>query len=192
MASFDPSAPVDLEPLDAYLRSGRGPAECMGLSELDGFLAGMAAGPATISWEEALAEIWGDDTPDFANPDEQAAVNGLILARYAEIVAALAQDPSRYAPVFLEDIAGTLIVEDWALGFMQAVGLRQEAWKPVLADPDNAMLLIPIAVLAGLADPDTRLDVELPDGFEDSLVENADAVLPGCVRGLHAYWRKAS
>jgi uncharacterized protein len=190
MASFDPSAPVDLEPLDAYLRSGRGPAECMGLSELDGFLAGIAAGPVAIPWEEARAEIWGDDMPDFANADEQAAVNGLILARYAEIVAALAQDPTRYAPVFLEDIAGTLIVEDWALGFMQAVALRQEQWKPVLADAEHGMLLIPIAVLAGLAEPDTRLDVELPDGFEDSLLENADAVLPGCVRGLYAYWRQ--
>ena len=182
--------PVALDALDAFLRSERAPADCMDLSELDGFLAGLAAGPMPIPWAEALPVIWGGDTPDFAHADQSAAVLGAIVGRHGEIATALRTDPASYVPVFWEDLAGTLITEDWAVGFMQAVGLRPDDWRSVLADEDNAMLLIPIGIIAGMAEPDMRLDdADVPDALVERLLAEAETVLPACVRGLHAFWQ---
>lgn len=189
MSSTPLTPPVDLDTLDAFLRSDRAPSDCMDISEIDGFLAAMVVGPEPIDWDEALSVIWAGEAPDFANPDESAAITGTILARHGEIAAELDADPDSYAPVFWEDYAGTTITEDWAVGFMQAVGQRSDAWKPLLRDESAAMLLIPIGIIAGLAEPDIRLDAALPDSLMDDLVANADSVLPACVRGLHAFWR---
>ena len=38
MAIVTPPEPVDLDPLDNFLNSDRAPDDCMGLSDLDGFL----------------------------------------------------------------------------------------------------------------------------------------------------------
>ncbi len=186
--SSSPLPPVDLDRLDGFLRSDRAPPDCMDLSEIDGFLAALAAGPEPISWDEALPVIWAGEIPDFADPDQSATVTGTILARHAEIAAALENAPAKYLPVFWEDLTGNTITEEWALGFMQAVGLRPEAWKPVLRDEDSAMLLIPIGIIAGMADPEIQLEVDLPESVLDELVTQADSVLPACVRGLHAFW----
>ena len=40
------AGPVDLDALDAFLLSDRAPEESMGLSDLDGFLAGIAVCPS--------------------------------------------------------------------------------------------------------------------------------------------------
>jgi uncharacterized protein len=185
-------SPVDLEALDAFLRSERAPADCMDLSELDGFLAGLAAGPAAVPWREALPVIWGGDTPGFAHADQSAAVLGAIVGRHDEIATALRTDPASYVPVFWEDLAGTVITEDWAVGFMRAVGLRPDVWRSVLAGEDSAMLLIPIGIIAGMAEPEMRLeDADLPDALVDTLLAGAGTMLPACVRGLHAFWRQA-
>lgn len=182
-------SPVDLDALDAFLQSDRAPDDCMDLSELDGFLAGLAAGPVPIPWQEALPVIWGGETPDFAHADQSAAVLGAIVGRHGEIAAALDSDPDSFAPVFWEELGGNLVTEDWAVGFMRAVGLRPDAWRPVLAGEDSAMLLIPIGIIAGMAEPEMRLeDAELPEALMDRLVGDAETVLPGCVRALHAFW----
>ena len=183
--------PVDLEALDAFLRSDRAPADCMDLSELDGFLAGLAAGPVPIPWDAALPAIWGGDTPDFAHADQSAAVLGAIVGRHDEIAMALRRDPDSYRPVFWADLAGSVITEDWAVGFMRAVGLRPDDWRAVLAGEDSAMLLIPIGIIAGMAEPEMQLeDADLPDALVEHLLADAETMLPACVRGLHAFWRR--
>ncbi len=42
------SQPVDLDALDAYLMSANAPADSVGLSDLDGFLTGLAVGPELV------------------------------------------------------------------------------------------------------------------------------------------------
>ncbi len=91
--------------------------------------------------------------------------------------------------MFWQDQAGNSITEDWAVGFMQAVALRSDAWEPALFDDETAMLLIPIGIIAGLSEPEIGLnDATLPEEFLDELVERAADLLPGCVLGLRAFW----
>lgn len=162
----------------------------MDLSELDGFLAGLVVGPEVVPPSEWLPIVWDNQEPVFADTDQANAVIGAILARYNEIVDSLDAEPSDYAPVFWQDFSGATIVEDWAVGFMQAVSLRQMNWEAVLTDDDTAMLLIPIAAIAGLAIPDGADDeLSLPEEVMDKLVEEAPDVLPSCVLGLRIFWR---
>lgn len=181
---------VDLDTLEAYLSSDGSPEDCMDLSELDGFLAGLVAGPEAVPPGEWLPMIWDQQEPVFADADQANAVLGAILGRYNEIVDSLDAEPSDYEPIFWEDYAGATVVEDWAIGFMQAVQLRQALWEPVLSDDDSAMLLIPIAAIAGLAIPNADDDeLSLPDVVMDKLIEEAPDVLPSCVLGLRMFWR---
>ena len=186
---YDSSGPVDLDALDAYLRSDRSPPDCMDISQLDGFLAGVLVGPEMIIPSEFLPVVWGGDQPEFADTAEAETVLGSILGRYNELAEGLAATPPDYAPLFWEDQAGNRITEDWAVGFMQAVALRPEAWEAALQDEDTAVLLIPIGIIAGVAQPEVAVnDSSFPEGFIEELLEEAPEVLPGCVVGLRAFW----
>ena len=50
-----PSGPIDLAALDDYLMSDHAPDDCMGLSDLDGFLTGVVVGPELIPFERMAA-----------------------------------------------------------------------------------------------------------------------------------------
>lgn len=182
-------APVDLDVLDAYLRDDRAPPDCMDLSQLDGFLAGIIVGPDSVPPSAFLPLVWGGEEPEFADNAEAESVLGTILGRYNEIASSLEDDPSTYSPVFWQEVGGGHNTEDWAVGFMQAVGMDAEAWKVALQDEEASQLMIPIGVIAGLAEPEMRLrDVNLPDGFLDELLENAPDILTACVVGLREFW----
>ena len=77
---------VDLEALDSFLMSDRSPSDSMMLSDLDGFLTGIAIGPELVLPSEWLPLIWGGDAPEFADEDEAKAILGAIMGRYNEII----------------------------------------------------------------------------------------------------------
>jgi uncharacterized protein len=118
---------VDLEALDRFLISDRSPPESMMLSDLDGFLTGIAVGPELLMPSEWLPLVFGGDAPEFADEAEAKAkaIFGAIMGRYNEILRQVADDD--LDPVFWADRDGTLIAADWAEGFLQAIMLRADA-----------------------------------------------------------------
>lgn len=182
---------VSLDELANFLNSSSAPSGCMDLSELDGFLAGLVAGPEVVPREEWLPEIWDNEEPEYADAAEQAAVESAIFDRYAAIEAGLDSTQLQYSVILWQDEAGTTVAEDWAAGFMQAVSLRSVAWQPALADEDASTLLIPIASLAGMTlSEDERGEEALSDDALEALVQDAAQVLPVCVLGLRRFWRQ--
>jgi uncharacterized protein len=180
---------VSLDELADFLNSSSAPQGCMDLSELDGFLAGLIAGPEIVPPEEWLAEVWDDEEPDYADEAEQEAVEQALFVRYAAIEAGLDANPLGYTAILWQDEAGTTVAEDWAAGFMQAVTLRAKAWQPGLADEDASVLLIPIASLAGMTMPESeRGGQAMSDDALDGLMQDAEQVLPVCVLGLRRFW----
>jgi uncharacterized protein len=161
----------------------------MDLSELDGFLAGLVAGPEAVPRDEWLAEVWDNDEPDYADETEQEAVEQAIFDRYAAIEAGLDSNPLAYTAILWQDEAGTTVAEDWAAGFMQAVSLRAKVWQPALADEDASMLLIPIASLAGMTLPESERGQAMSDDALEGLLQDSEQVLPVCVLGLRRFWR---
>ena len=73
----------------------------MDLSELDGFLAGLVAGPEIVPREEWLAEVWDNEEPDYLDEAEQEAVEQAIFDRYAAIESGLSATPLGYAAILV-------------------------------------------------------------------------------------------
>lgn len=180
---------VDLQALDRFLMSDRSPAESMMLSDLDGFLTGIAVGPELVMPSEWLPVIFGDEAPEFADEAEANGILGAIMGRYNEILHQIADDD--LDPVFWADSAGTLIAADWAEGFLQAIMLRADAWGPLFKSKRDGQLLVPILALCGDENGASLLGL-LPEE-EDRVMEEATEFVPICVTAIAAYWRaKAS
>ena len=180
-----PAGPVDLEALDRFLMSDASPEDCMQLSDLDGFLTGIAIGPEPVLPSEWLPVVWGGEEPVFDDAEQARTVIGLIMTRYNEILRVLDTDPGAYAPIFWEGPDGELIAADWAEGFADAVRLRPEAWRPLLEDRLASVLLTPIMVLCDEPEDGSPLDPEVRAALQD---EAADGI-PVCVAGIHAFWK---
>jgi uncharacterized protein len=182
---------VSLDELAQFLNSSSAPQGCMDLSELDGFLAGLVAGPDVVPREDWLAEVWDNEEPEYLDDAEQQAVEQAIFDRYDAIEAGLDATPLAYTAILWQDEAGTTVAEDWAAGFMQAVSLQAKAWQPALSDEDASMLLIPIASLAGMTLPESeRGGQAMSDDALEGLIQDAEQVLPVCVLGLRRFWRE--
>lgn len=176
---------VDLEALDDFLMSDRAPPESMMLSDLDGFLTGIAVGPELIPPSEWLPLVWGGEAPEFADEVEAKTILGSIVGRYNEILRQI--EDGVLDPVFLTDSDGMLIALGWAEGFLQAITLRADAWERLFKSKRDSQLLFPVLALCGDEHGGSLLGLE-PDE-DDAVMEEAAAFIPDCVLAIAAYWR---
>jgi uncharacterized protein len=180
--------PIDLEALDRYLISYHSPDDCMGLSDLDGFLTGVIIGPELILPSECLPVIWGGEEPEFESEAEMQTVIRTIMGRYNEIATCFDSDPYQFEPVFLDGPNGEVIASDWAGGFLDAVALRPKAWVRLFIDRQAKIMIEPFLVLNGDAELPAR-----PDGVADEANFFAEApdLISTCVLGIHEFWKKS-
>lgn len=184
LAHTIPLDQVDLKALDRFLTSDRSPRESMMLSDLDGFLTGIAVGPELVLPSEWLPLVWGGEAPEFADEGEAKAILGAIMTRYNEILDQIADDT--FDPIFWATRDGTLIAADWAEGFLQAIMLRLDAWDRLLKSKRDGHLLIPILALCGDENGESLLGLSPED--EDRMMEEAVEFIPACVSAIAAYW----
>jgi uncharacterized protein len=155
------------------------------LSDLDGFLTGIAVGPELILPSEWLPMVWGGEAPEFTDKAEANVILGSILGRYNEILRQL--EAGALEPVFSADRDGTLIAVGWAEGFLQAIMLRADAWKRLFKSKRDRLMLFPILSLCSDEYGDSLLGLT-PDE-EDTAMEEAADFIPVCVVAIDAYWR---
>jgi uncharacterized protein len=175
---------LELEALDAFLMSDRAPADGMMLSDLDGFLTGIAIGPELVPPSEWLPAIWGGETPEYVDHDEASAIGDAIMARYHEIALQIAEE--RCEPIFWIDRDGVPIAFAWADGFLQAIMLRADAWEKLLKS-EHVAFLFPILALC--SDEAGKSLLGLSPGQDDGLIEEAADVIRECVIEIAAFWR---
>ena len=176
-----------LDELDDYLSSEGAPEGCMQLSDLDGFLTGIAVSPELIQPSEWLPVIWGHDFADFDNADAAERIFGAIMGRYDEILQSLAADPPDIKPIFWETEDGLAIADDWADGFVEAMRLRPVDWSKLLNDEDARLPLEPIAAIfeAEKTDP-------LPVGGANRRIQffmKPANLIPSSVIEIDAFWK---
>ncbi len=176
---------VDLEALDAFLMSDRAPQDAMMMSDLDGFLTGIAVGPELLLPSEWLPVIWGAAAPEFSDEAEARAVLGAIMGRYNEVLRQIEEND--LDPVFWSDRDGMLIASDWAEGFLQAVMMRADAWEPLFKSEQDCEALFPILALCGDERGNSLLGLE--QGDEDVVMAKAPDLIPASVMAIAAYWR---
>jgi uncharacterized protein len=173
---------VDFIPLQEFLRSARAPGTAMSLSELDGFLTGVAIGPDLVVPSEWLPAIWGAEGPVSDNAEEMRAVLAVIMNRYNEILASLRQDPPEFAPILAASPTGEPLASAWAEGFFHAVRLRRQAWLPLLQNKEARTLLTPFLIALPEAGPDR---VPPPE-----MVAKAIGFIPRVVAAIDDFWRE--
>jgi uncharacterized protein len=176
----------DLEALGDFLASEYSPAGCMQLSDLDGFLTGLAVGPDLIMPSEWLPVVWRtSEEAEFADEaefeDAKQAVRAMV-GRYNEIIRCL-NAHKEIQPIPWISYQGNAFIGDWIHGFVKAMKLRPVAWKSLLNDPEARLLLMPIRILSG--DPEL---IGHDEPVDEELVKPAREMLPSSVAGIRAYW----
>lgn len=175
----------DIDVLDAFLMSDQAPEECMQLTELDGFLTGIAIGPELILPSEWLLIIWGGEEPVFDNGNQAQAVIGTIMNRYNEILGQITE--GFIEPIFMEAPGGEVIASDWAEGFLQAVRMRFDAWQKLFKSEKHGHTLLPILALCCNEDGGSLLG--LPEETENQFFADAGELVPQCVLEIAEFWR---
>jgi uncharacterized protein len=176
-----------IEELDEFLMSDQTPDDCLQLSDLDGFLTGVAIGPDLIMPSEWIPIIWQGDQPDFKDTEQAERIMGIIMARYNEILHQLDDEPGAFEPIFYEAPDGRVLAADWAEGFMDAIGLRVDAWDALFEDEDARLLIGPI--MAYLHDKDGKPFI---DGSPEEMLKIRDESaqnLPYAIKGIHDFWK---
>jgi uncharacterized protein len=181
----DHASDRDPNALDRFLKSERAPSNSVMMSEFDGFLTGIAVGPELARPSEWLSLISGAEAPASASPDEATAIGGALMLRRNEILREIADDA--FVPVFWKDRDGKMIAADWAEGFVEAIKLRMEAWKPIFVSRSSAEFLVPI--LWHCRDKKGRALLGFGPAADDDLVEAVTELIPKSVAAIAAYWR---
>ena len=179
--------PELIDELDEFLMSDQTPDDCMQLSDLDGFLTGIAIGPELIMPSEWMLMIWQGGEPEFKDAEQFERVMGIIMARYNEIIHQLDDEPGAFEPILYEAPDGRILAADWAEGFMDAFGLRVDAWDPLFADEDGKFLLAPLMVQLHDREGKPFVDVS-PEEMLEIREESAQS-LPYVIKGIHDFWK---
>ena len=170
---------LSLEELDLWLGSDRAPAKGgWNVSAVDGLIAGIVVGPEPVLPAEWTRLIFG------ARPlgeDGDTALQA-VLDRHDAVARILAAAPASYAPLFMRTDEGVVLAHDWAAGFLAAVRLRLEAWRPLL-EAETSRLLMPILVHIPAPGAEGHI-ADLPASARQHLAE-AYHHIPTAVAALH-------
>ncbi len=174
---------TDLAALDTYLSSDDSPEECMMLSELDGFLHGVACSPVPIPIEEWMPVALG------STPEQVSAwVFEAIKVMYLNILKRLVDDRQEAKPIFWQAKDGHFIAMDWCEGFMDAVKLRPKKWLRLLDSNTHGQFIIPIIV--HLLSEDDNSEMATPQEQLDKTLAEAAEKIPQSVVEINRFWRE--
>lgn len=163
------------------------------LTELDGYLTGIAVCPEAIEPAQWLPPIWGGlegEGAPFEDPLDVQLFADMVQARYAEILRDLAREKPQ--PIYdVDERNGEVLWEEWLGGFDMAMQLRPHAWAAAAAGDDQQIVrsLSHISTLIGIASDETTLtSLEI-----NALCDVADRSLPAHVAMLYRlFWPKAA
>ena len=177
--------PEMIEELDEFLNSDQAPSDCMGISDLDGFLAGIVAGPERIVPSEWLPVIWQGGEPEFKDTKQAERIIGIIMARHNEIIREFDNELDEYHPILWRAPDGSYRATDWCEGFIDAIELRVDAWQPILEV--DTMIMHPI--MAHLQDSDGEPILEgTPEQISEIRRECTD-ILPEVIQLIYDFWK---
>ena len=155
----------------------------MTLSELNGYLCGIAICPEAIGEDEWLPEIWdgasSTDSGTFQSENQAEAFKSAVRTYYKSVVDEL--NAQNFQPIYDMDGdpetgtgSGEIIWELWILGFTRAFDLRPDAWNTFLesGDEETADAMMHFIGLIAVVDPDEESEESLS---EEELAEIQEA-----------------
>ena len=185
------AAAIPLQELERWLqeRAERRPV-ATSIAMLDGYVAAIVAGPASISLLDWICPLLAVDADAFnhGGTPEFAAISA-VAHHHNDISNTLSTAPHRFQPMHPRKPNGDVDARPWCQGFHAAMRLRLPAWAPLLDLSNvNHGLLLPI--LLHCIDEHERPLLGPPrKGREtEELLRNAHTDIPMVVEATRQYW----
>jgi uncharacterized protein len=169
----------ELDWLGGFLISDRAPETTLDLEQLDGFFTALNAGPEQVPIWQCIPRVWGTDdgtSPRYDDP-EQAAFVVELLTRHWNTIARRLEDRVPHPPILLPDMVERQ-GRGWAEGFLLAVSLHEDAWRPLLEAETPGS---PLGLIGQLADDDA-----LPARMRSAVLSR----LPEITAAIRAGWHR--
>lgn len=123
---------MSLEQLDAWLHTLDPAPRVDGVSMLDGYLTAIVIGPCSIPPDEWFVHLLGERGRIATATGAVLAAITAIVARVNAISEGLSLAPSKHAPLFEKTRDGLALPHPWCMGFLSAMQLRFDEWRPLL------------------------------------------------------------
>lgn len=190
-ASQIPLSQEELTELETFLTSDKTPEECMSsLEMIDGYMTALVIGPEMVAqyrWIQYLLDPENKQEKIFDTPEEEAEITDILLRHSSAIAAQFESNPEEFLPIYEmfsygEEEERELAIEEWALGFILGMELSHEAWQPLFAAEETAMLAGPLFILGKITEDYETMTQEEKDQITSMLDE--------AVIGIHAFWQE--
>jgi uncharacterized protein len=180
---------LTLEQLDDWFLKLEPPARVEGVSMLDGYLTAIIIGPRSIPPDEWFDDLFGARGNIAVAAGTMLAAITSIVARFNAISEGLSAEPPRHAPIFRKTDDGLAVPHFWCMGFLAGMGLRMDAWRPLLdlSRVDHGLML---PILLYCVDPSGRPILGPPrEGPEtEEFLRTAYQDIPLVVPAIREFW----
>ncbi len=180
-----PLEDYEYDELDGFLLALGSDQAVQNMSELDGFVTAIVSGPEAIPPSEWLPVIWGggEHDPGIESAADMERVVELVMRHLNTTAIMLMEDPESYEPYLMENVVkgkAYLVVDDWCIGYMKAVILRENQWFETEADMADMLSPIPLFT--------TDEGWDLLDRLADWHIAYLQKQVAPAARAAHAYW----
>lgn len=124
---------LTLDQLETWFDKTEPAPPCRGVSTLNGFLTGLAAGPVFLLPNDWMFHVIGKHEEKAFVGNKTYAVIETIVDHY-NLIAHQLTAPGRYAPMLMRTDDEEVLPGDWADGFYAAIKLNLAAWAPLMAE----------------------------------------------------------
>jgi len=180
---------MSLEQLDAWLYTLEPALRVNGTSMLDGYLTAIVIGPCSIPPDEWFVHLLGEHGRIAAATGPTLAAIKAIVARFNAISEGLSLAPSKHTPLFEKTGNGLARPQPWCMGFLSAMRLRFDEWRPLLdlSRIDHGLLL---PILLYCTDPLGRPMLGPPrEGPEtEQFLRTAYENIPLVIPAIRDFW----
>jgi uncharacterized protein len=180
---------MSLEQLNSWLNALEPAPKVDGTSMLDGYLTAIVIGPRSIPPDEWFVDLLGERGRIATASGEMLAAITAIVGRFNAISEGLSTAPQQHAPIFEKTDDGMVLPHPWCMGFLAAMRLCFEAWRPLLhLDRNEHGLLLPI--LLHCADPLGRPMLGPPrEGAEtEAFLRSVYHDIPPVIPAIREFW----
>jgi uncharacterized protein len=161
--------------------------DVMGLSEFDGFCAGLLVCPELITPTEWLRRVWGEDEdsePPFDDIADARKMVAMLTDHYNDVAIILDRRQGDYAAIYDVDTRhDETLWEIWIEGFAAAIELRPESWVAMARNVDEDIVAA-FSCMVALIDI-ARGESDLPAKSIEELTQSAPGLIPGLVETLY-------
>ncbi|TLU55858.1 MAG: UPF0149 family protein [Chlorobium sp.] len=186
----EPLIPDEIDLLEGFFLSDLPPSGSLSSLEMvEGYMTALVVGPEVVEADDWLPYIFdqeGHSEPSFVSDDDAVMIEELLLRYMNTVERQFNDDPDGFSPLYEQfdygdEEAEMLAIQEWALGFMVGMEMKNESWKPLFANESTGMLGLPMLMLSNIAgDKVTLSEEEIADMIE---------LMPEFVVKIYHFWK---